>query len=158
MYAKNKARKRKSYLLHHHLLTFPDKLILSLHYSLQKLEILHVLAVRLYAMHKVLYDLRVDFIAEDRVVLKNTTHRLSLPYTGIQEQIQLLVQQDLVLLIRQAKVLQEIVRQAHQFVHPDIFLGVEWHLQQIQDDSMHADVTQESLFVFARLQLAAQQR
>lgn len=89
-----------SHLLHHHLLAFSNKLILSFHYSLQKLQILHMFSVRFYAMYEMLYDFRTNFITKNRIILKNTTYCLRLSYTGIQEQIQLLVQKDLILLIR----------------------------------------------------------
>lgn len=120
-----------TYFLHHHFLALPDKLILGLHYRLKELQVLHMLPVCFYAVHKVLYHLGVDFIAQRRIVLENAAHCLGLAYARIQEQIQLLVQQHLILLIPQAEVLQEIVRQSHQLVHSNVFFGVEWNLQQI---------------------------
>jgi len=89
-----------SHLLHHHLLTFSNKLILSFHYSLQKLQVLHMFSVRFYAMYEMLYDFRTDFIAKNGIILKNTAYCLCLSYTGIQEQIQLFMQENLILLIR----------------------------------------------------------
>ena len=36
---------------------------------------------------------------------------------------------DLIVLVTQTEVLQELVGQPHQLVHPDVLLGIEWNLQ-----------------------------
>lgn len=63
----------------------------------------------------------------------------------------MIVQQHLILLIAQTKVLQKLVRQTHQLLHQHIVLLVIRILQQIQYDSVHTHIAQQSLFVFAWL-------
>ena len=40
---------------------------------------------------------------------------------------------DLVVLVAQTEVLQELVGQPHQLVHPHVLLGIKRNLQQVQD-------------------------
>lgn len=62
-----------THLLHHHVLTPAQELTLSLYYSLQELEVLHVAAVGLDAVDEVLdYSLR-HFTTQMRIVLKHST-------------------------------------------------------------------------------------
>jgi hypothetical protein len=53
-------------------------------------------------------------------------------------------------LISAAKILQEFVSQAHQLVHPHVFLPVVRNLEQVQHHRVNAHVSQEPLLVFAR--------
>lgn len=62
----------------------------------------------------------------------------------------MLVKQGLVLLVAATEVLQELVGQAHQLVHAHVFLAIVRDLKQIENDSVHAHVSQEALLVFAR--------
>lgn len=63
----------------------------------------------------------------------------------------MIVQQHLILLIAQTKVLQKLVSQTHQLLHQHIVLLVIRILQQIQYDSVHTHIAQQTLFVFAWL-------
>ena len=40
---------------------------------------------------------------------------------------------DLIVLVAQTEVLQELVGQPHQLVHPHVLLGIKRNLQQVQD-------------------------
>lgn len=51
------------YLLHDHVLAFPIVSTFGLDNRLQELEVLHVLAVSFYEVHKVLNDTLCDFVA-----------------------------------------------------------------------------------------------
>lgn len=66
------------YLCHHHILTAPDILSLSLHNSLQKLQVLNIATISLYAVDKVLDNTIGDFIAQGHIVLENSSHSLCL--------------------------------------------------------------------------------
>lgn len=61
----------------------------------------------------------------------------------------MIVQQHLILLIAQAKVLQELVGQAHKLLHQHIVLLVIGILQQIEHNRVHAHIAQQALFVLA---------
>lgn len=63
----------------------------------------------------------------------------------------MVVQQHLILLITQAEVLQELMRQAHQLLHKYVVLFVVGILQQIQHDCVHSHIAQQALFMFAWL-------
>lgn len=73
----------------------------------------------------------------------------------VQEEIELFVKEYLVLLVTEAEVLQELVSERHQFVHPHVFLDVVGNLQEVQDYRVHSDVAQQTLFVLARLRRLA---
>lgn len=98
-------------------------------------------------MYKVLYDFDVDFIAEHRVILENTANSLSFSDARVQEEIQILVQEHLILLVAQAKVLEKVVSETHQLVHPNVLLRVIWNLKQVQYNRVNANVSQKPLFV-----------
>jgi hypothetical protein len=63
--------------LHDHVLALPDELVLRFHDGLQKLEILHVLAMCFDAVHRVLDHLFIHFIAQGRIVLEDAANCLS---------------------------------------------------------------------------------
>jgi hypothetical protein len=60
------------------------------------------------------------------------------------------VEQSLIGLIFQAKVLQKLVSQSHQLVHPDILLLVVGNFEEIQNYFVNAHVAEQPLLVFAR--------
>lgn len=68
-----------TYLLHHHVLTPANELVLSFHNGLEELKVLHVPPVSLYAVDEVLDHLLVHLVAQVRVVLENAAHSLRLP-------------------------------------------------------------------------------
>lgn len=59
------------------------------------------------------------------------------------------MKKDLVLLVSKAEVLKELMGKSHEFVHANIFFSVVWHLQQVQNDSVHADVAKKALLMLA---------
>ena len=61
------------------------------------------------------------------------------------------VQESLIVGVPQREVLQELVGQPHQFVHPDIVLLIVGNLQKVQDNGVDADVAQKALFMRTRL-------
>lgn len=63
----------------------------------------------------------------------------------------MVVQQDLVLLIAQAEVLQELVGQAHELLHQLVVLLVVRILEEIEDDSVDANIAEQSLLMLAWL-------
>lgn len=67
-----------AHLLHDHVLTPADELVLGLDDGLEELEVLHVAAVRLYAVDEVLDHLLVHLVAQIRVVLEDAAHCLRL--------------------------------------------------------------------------------
>ena len=56
----------------------------------------------------------------------------------------MLMQQRLVVHVPQTEVLQELVRQPHQLVHPDVFLLVVGDLKEVENDAVDAHVAEES--------------
>ena len=60
------------------------------------------------------------------------------------EEINVFVQQSLIVDIPQAEVLEELVRQPHEFIHPDVFLLVVGDLEEVEDDAVDAHVAEES--------------
>ena len=60
----------------------------------------------------------------------------------------MLVQQGLILFVLQTEVLEELVGQSHQLVHPDVLLLVVGDLEQVQDNFVDAHVPQKALLVF----------
>lgn len=67
----------KVYLLHHHILTFPNELFLGFDYGLEELQVLYMATVRLYTMHKVLDNFLVDFVTKGGIILEHTANSLS---------------------------------------------------------------------------------
>lgn len=151
----NFEKRKKKYLLHNQLLAFPDKLIFGFNDSLKKFQVLNVFAMSLDAMNKVLNHFGIDFVAKSWIVLKNGADCLGFADSRIKKKVQMFVQQDLILLIAEAEILQEIMSEPHEFVHSNILFGVERNLKQIENDSVNADVSQQPLLVFARLDLTA---
>ena len=91
-----------------------------------------MLAVGLDALDEVLDHLVVDLVAEDGVVLEDGADCPRLQLAVVEEQLEVLVQQHLVVLVSETEVLQELVGEPHQLVHPHVLLGVKRDLQQVQ--------------------------
>ena len=81
-------------------------------------------AVALDAVHEVLDDFLRDFCAQSRVVHEDRTHGLGLKETGGEKEVEVLVEEGLVLVVAQAEVLEELVGQPHEHVHPRVLLVV----------------------------------
>lgn len=68
--------KLRTYLCHYHILAFLHIFPICFYNRLQKPQVLHVAAVRLDAVHKVLHDPLADLIAEMVVVHEDVPHGL----------------------------------------------------------------------------------
>ena len=110
-----------------------------------------MLPVALDAVDKVLHDLLADLVAEGRVVIEDGAHRLRLQQPRRQEQLNVFVEERLILSVAQAKVLQELVGQPHELVHPYVLLLLVGDLEQVQDDAVNAHVPEKTLLVFTGL-------
>jgi hypothetical protein len=75
-------------------------------------------------------------------------------YPWIEEKVKLLVQQRLILLVAEAEILKELVRQSHQLVHAHVLFLVIGDLQQVQHHSVNTNVAQQPLLVLAGLDYA----
>lgn len=65
--------------------------------------------MNLNAMHKMLNDFLINFIAQRQVVFENCADSLGVKIAGVEEEIELFVEKNLIVLISQAEVLQELM-------------------------------------------------
>lgn len=73
-YVKLLKRKPSTYLCHYHILAFLHIFTICFYNRLQKPQVLHVAAVCLDAMHKVLHNSLADLIAEMVIVHEDVPH------------------------------------------------------------------------------------
>lgn len=67
-----------AYLRHDHILAFLHIFAICLHNGLQKAQVFHMAAVRLYAVHKMLHHPLADFVAQMVVAREDVPHGLRL--------------------------------------------------------------------------------
>lgn len=114
-------------------------------------------SVNFNAVDEMLHDLFIHLVAERQIILEDGTHSFSIKVARVEEKIKLLVKEDLrtqifrklqvedlfqshlIMLISQAEVLQELMRQLQKLLESRILLVV-WHLQKIENYRVDADV------------------
>jgi len=70
--------RNETHLLHHHILTLANELVLSAHNRLEKLEILYMAPMGLDTVDEMLDDLFAHFATQSRVVFEDTAHCLGI--------------------------------------------------------------------------------